>query len=87
MPLPSSPHWVPTTTVAGTRLPSGSTAPILLAGSSDPGIRSTEDGRQRTIPTNQGQSDDQGQFHIGHLAPGTYYLAVSARPGTHKTVV
>ena len=42
--------------------------------------QSTEDGRQRTIPTNHGQSDDQGQFHIGHLAPGTYYLAVSARP-------
>ena len=37
-PFPSSPHWVPTTTVAGTRLPSGSTSPILLAGSSDPGI-------------------------------------------------
>jgi 5-hydroxyisourate hydrolase-like protein (transthyretin family) len=42
--------------------------------------QSTEDGRQRTIPTNHGKADDQGQFHIGHLAPGTYYLAVSARP-------
>ncbi len=42
--------------------------------------RSKEDGRQRTIPTNHGQTDDQGQFRIGHLAPGTYYLAVSARP-------
>ncbi len=42
--------------------------------------QSTEDGRQRTVPVNQGQTDDQGQFHIGHLAPGTYYLAVSARP-------
>ncbi len=42
--------------------------------------QSTEDGRQKTIPTNQGQTDDQGQFRIGHLAPGTYYLAVSARP-------
>jgi hypothetical protein len=42
--------------------------------------QSMEDGRQRTIPMNQGQADDQGQFRIGHLAPGTYYLAVSARP-------
>jgi protocatechuate 3,4-dioxygenase beta subunit len=42
--------------------------------------QSKEDGRQRTIPINQGQADDQGHFHIGHLAPGTYYLAVSARP-------
>ncbi|MGB8769586.1 MAG: carboxypeptidase-like regulatory domain-containing protein, partial [Candidatus Korobacteraceae bacterium] len=42
--------------------------------------QSMEDGRQRTIPTEQGQSDDRGQFRIGHLAPGTYYLAVSARP-------
>jgi Carboxypeptidase regulatory-like domain len=39
-----------------------------------------EDGRQKTVPMNQGQTDDQGQFRIGHLAPGTYYLAVSAHP-------
>ncbi|HEY5175101.1 MAG TPA: carboxypeptidase-like regulatory domain-containing protein [Terriglobales bacterium] len=42
--------------------------------------QSMEDGRQRTIPMEQGQTDDRGQFRIGHLAPGTYYLAVSARP-------
>jgi 5-hydroxyisourate hydrolase-like protein (transthyretin family) len=42
--------------------------------------QSREEGRQRTVPMNQGQTDDQGQFRIGHLAPGTYYLAVSARP-------
>jgi hypothetical protein len=42
--------------------------------------QSMEDGQQRTIPVNQGQTDDQGQFRVGHLAPGTYYLAVSARP-------
>jgi hypothetical protein len=42
--------------------------------------QSLEDGRQRTIPMNQGQTDDQGRFRISHLAPGTYYLAVSARP-------
>ncbi len=41
---------------------------------------SMEDGRQRTLPSEQGQTDDQGHFRIGHLAPGTYYLAVSARP-------
>ncbi len=42
--------------------------------------RSTEDGVQKTLPMNQGQSDDQGHYHIGHLDPGTYYLGVSARP-------
>ncbi len=42
--------------------------------------RSTEDGAQKTVPMNQGQTDDQGHYHIGHLEPGTYYLAVSARP-------
>jgi 5-hydroxyisourate hydrolase-like protein (transthyretin family) len=38
------------------------------------------DGQQRISPINQAQTDDQGRFHIGHLASGTYYLAVSARP-------
>jgi 5-hydroxyisourate hydrolase-like protein (transthyretin family) len=42
--------------------------------------RSSEDGMQKTLPMNQGQTDDQGHYHIGHLEPGTYYLAVSARP-------
>ncbi len=42
--------------------------------------QSMEDGRQRTVPMEQGQTNDQGRFHIGHLAPGTYYLAVSAHP-------
>ncbi len=42
--------------------------------------QSKEDGRQRTVPLDQGQTDDRGQFRLGHLAPGTYYLAVSARP-------
>ena len=40
----------------------------------------TEEGQQKTVPINQAQTDDQGQYRIGHLAPGTYYLAVSARP-------
>lgn len=42
--------------------------------------RSTEQGVQKTEPVNQAQTDDQGHYHIGHLEPGTYYLAVSARP-------
>jgi len=40
----------------------------------------TEEGQQKTVPVNQAQTDDQGQYRIGHLAPGTYYLSVSARP-------
>ncbi len=42
--------------------------------------RRIEDGQQKTSPMNQAQTDDQGHFHIGHLAMGTYYLAVAARP-------
>jgi 5-hydroxyisourate hydrolase-like protein (transthyretin family) len=42
--------------------------------------RSTEEGVQKTEPVNQTQTDDQGHYRIGHLEPGTYYLAVSARP-------
>jgi hypothetical protein len=38
------------------------------------------DWQQRTSLMNQGQTDDQGRFRMGHLASGTYYLAVSARP-------
>jgi len=38
------------------------------------------DGQQRTSSVNQAQTDDQGHFRIGHLASGTYYPAVSARP-------
>ena len=40
----------------------------------------TEEGQQKTVPITQAQTDDQGEYRIGHLAPGTYYLAVSARP-------
>ena len=42
--------------------------------------RDTAEGRQRTYPINMAQTDDQGHYHMGHLPPGTYYLAVSARP-------
>jgi hypothetical protein len=47
--------------------------------------RSTEEGVQKTEPMNQSQTDDQGHYHIGHLEPGTYYLAVSARPWYAQT--
>ncbi len=40
----------------------------------------TEGGHQKTLPINQVQTDDQGHYRMGHLAPGTYYVAVSARP-------
>jgi hypothetical protein len=40
----------------------------------------TEDGQQKTRPVNQAQTDDQGHYHVGHLAPGAYFLAASARP-------
>jgi hypothetical protein len=40
----------------------------------------TEEGQQKTAPVTQAQTDDLGQYRIGHLSPGTYYLSVSARP-------
>ncbi len=33
--------------------------------------RTTVDGVQKTQPMNQGQTDDQGHYHIGHLESGT----------------
>ena len=41
------------------------------------GLRS---GRPATWRHNQTTSDDQGYYHFGHLAPGNYLVAVSARP-------
>ncbi len=38
------------------------------------------DALQKTGPIDQTQTDDQGHYHLGHLQPGEYYLAVSARP-------
>jgi 5-hydroxyisourate hydrolase-like protein (transthyretin family) len=40
----------------------------------------TEDGQQKTIPIIQAQTDDLGYYRMGHLEPGSYFLAVSARP-------
>ncbi len=33
-----------------------------------------------SAPIDQTQTDDQGHYHFAHLAPGVYFLAVSARP-------
>lgn len=40
----------------------------------------TENGEQKTRPVNQARTNDLGHYRIGHLSPGAYYLAVSARP-------
>jgi hypothetical protein len=37
-------------------------------------------GKEQTQMQTQGASDDQGHYHFSRLAPGTYLLAVSARP-------
>ena len=42
--------------------------------------RRIDGGQQKISPMERAQTDDQGHFRIGHLAPGTYYLAVAARP-------
>ncbi|MGC2108810.1 MAG: carboxypeptidase regulatory-like domain-containing protein [Candidatus Korobacteraceae bacterium] len=41
---------------------------------------SLENGQQKTVQVGQTQTDDQGRYRMGRLAPGKYYLAVSARP-------
>jgi hypothetical protein len=38
------------------------------------------DGIRRTVATTNVGTDDQGYYHFPHLEPGTYYVAVSARP-------
>ncbi|MFL6353233.1 MAG: carboxypeptidase regulatory-like domain-containing protein [Bryobacteraceae bacterium] len=37
-------------------------------------------GRARTVMETQAGSDSSGRFHFGHLRPGTYFVAVTARP-------
>lgn len=44
------------------------------------------DGQQKTVPENTAQTDDQGHYRIGHIEPGTYYVAVSARPWYAQSV-
>ncbi len=43
-------------------------------------LKNTEEGEQRAVQREQAETDDQGYYHIGRLAPGTYYVAVSGRP-------
>lgn len=43
-------------------------------------VRNTDVGRHVIGARGQFQSDDRGEYHFGHLAPGTYYLAVLAQP-------
>lgn len=43
-------------------------------------FKTTEEGQQKAVPRETAETDDQGYYHLGRLVPGTYYLAVSARP-------
>ncbi len=43
-------------------------------------VRNNDTGQQRTQPLSNSGTDDRGYYHFGHLAPGTYFVAVSARP-------
>ena len=38
------------------------------------------DGRQRAVMVTNDGTDDQGFYRFSHLGPGTYYVALSARP-------
>ena len=42
--------------------------------------RSHEAGRQQTTQVGNAVTDDRGHYLFSHLAPGTYFVAVSARP-------
>jgi len=42
--------------------------------------RSHEAGRQQTIQVASSGTDDRGHYLFSHLAPGTYFVGVSARP-------
>ncbi len=39
-----------------------------------------EEGQHKAVHRETTETNDQGYYHLGHLAPGTYYLAVAARP-------
>jgi len=38
------------------------------------------DGIRRAVSVNNAGTDDQGYYHFAHLGPGTYYVAIAARP-------
>ena len=42
--------------------------------------RNNDSGQQRTQTISNAATDDRGHYQFGHLAPGTYFVAVSARP-------
>jgi Carboxypeptidase regulatory-like domain len=42
--------------------------------------RKNDAGRQQTREVGNATSDDRGYYQFGHFEPGTYYVAVSARP-------
>jgi Carboxypeptidase regulatory-like domain len=42
--------------------------------------RNNDTGQQRIQPLSNSGTDDRGYYHFGHLPPGTYFVAVSARP-------
>jgi hypothetical protein len=42
--------------------------------------RNNDSGQQRTQQLLNAATDDRGHYQFGHLAPGTYFVAVSARP-------
>ena len=42
--------------------------------------RNNDTGQQRTQVITNAVTDDRGHYQFGHLAPGTYFAAVSARP-------
>jgi hypothetical protein len=49
-------------------------AQVLLFG------ESAQEGRTATMLVRSDQTDDLGHYHFSHLAPGRYFVAVSARP-------
>ena len=42
--------------------------------------RDTDTGKRLIERWSQASSDDQGEYRFGHLAPGMYYIAISAQP-------
>jgi len=43
-------------------------------------LRSNDTGQQHTQQIRSATTDDRGHYQFGHLPPGTYFVAVSARP-------
>jgi hypothetical protein len=42
--------------------------------------RNNDTGQHRTQQVSSAMTDDRGHYQFGHLTPGTYFVAVSARP-------